>query len=77
MSCALRRNLLRRAVFAIDETHSEDESEARWCEEIGSDSADIHSACDGDDETAPQAERFRETQGARSNSGNSDIACFG
>ena len=46
MSCSLRRNLLRRAVFAIDETHSEDEGEACWCEENGSESGDIHSACD-------------------------------
>ena len=65
MSCALRRNLLRRAVFAIDETHSEDEKESRWCEEeIGSDRGHVHSACDGEDEAAPQAERFRETQDA-------------
>ena len=69
MSCALRRNLLHRAVLATDETHSEDESEPRWFDEIGN----IHSAC-GEDEAAPQAERFCEIQDDRSNCGN---ACFG
>jgi hypothetical protein len=63
-------------VLAIDETQSEDEEdegEARWCEQTGSESSDIHSAFDGEDEAAPQAERFRETQDDRSNSGNASF----
>lgn len=61
-------------MLAVDETHSEDKGEARRCEEIGSESRDIHPARAGEDEAAPQAERLRETQYARSNSGH---ACFG
>ena len=77
MLCALRRNLPRRTGFAIDETHSKDEGEARWCEENSSESGDIHPACDSEDEAATQAERLSETQDARSNSGNSGNARFG
>ena len=44
-ACALQRNLLRRTVLAVYETHPEDEGEARRCEETGSESRDIHSAC--------------------------------
>ena len=70
----MRGNLLRRTVLAVDETHPKDEGEARRCEETGSESRDIHSACVGEDEAAPQAECLRETQHARSRSGH---ACLG
>jgi hypothetical protein len=56
-SFALRRNLLRRRVLAVDETHSEDE--AHRCEETGSESGDIHSACAGEREAAPHAKQIR------------------
>ena len=66
---ALRRNILRRTVLAVDETHSEDQGEAPRCEETGRKSGDIHTARAGEHQAAPQAERTRGTQ-ARSNSGH-------
>lgn len=66
----LRRNLLRCNVLAEDETYSENEGKAPWCEETVSESDGLQSACAGEDEAAPQAERLRETRESRSNSGH-------
>lgn len=66
----LRRNLLRCNVLAEDETYSENEGKAPWCEETDSESDGLQSACAGEDEAAPQAERLRETRESRSNSGH-------